>query len=108
VFALLVVIGADGVPTAIETANKIASPLDKAALTAVQLSQFAPGSLNGNLVPTRLIGWVPFLGKGHTALPVTGPASTLKNFDLKVTQAEVTVNDTKATNPLSCEVGNRC
>lgn len=75
VCALLVEIGADGILKRIAVANKVASPFDEAAITAVRQSQFEPGSFNGKPVTTRLIVWVPFLGKNEAAVPVSGSAT---------------------------------
>lgn len=72
VCALLVVVGADGVLKKVALANKVASPLDEAAINAVSESQFEPGSLHGNPVPTRFMVWVPFLGNGQPAIPMGG------------------------------------
>ncbi len=61
VCALLVEVGEDGVPKRIAVANKAASPFDKAAIFAVQKSQFEPGSFNGNPVPTLIVvGTIPW------------------------------------------------
>src|SRR6266568_2535134 len=78
--ALNVVIGADGIPAAMEIVNKVTTPFDNAAKAAVRQSQFEPGSFEGKPVPTRLMVWVPFLGKGHPALPVAGSAKDLKDL----------------------------
>jgi hypothetical protein len=83
VCALLVVVGADGIPKRIAVANKVTSPFDNAAITAVRQSQFRPGKFNGKPVPTRLMVWVPFLGDGHAAVPVSGSGSGKKSSGLK-------------------------
>jgi len=72
VCALVVVVGADGVLKKITLASKSEGPFDHAAITAVEQSQFEPGSLKGNPVSTRFMIWVPFLGDGQAATPVGG------------------------------------
>jgi TonB family protein len=72
VCALLVVIGADGTLKKLAVANKAPSAFDKAAIAAVEQSQFQPGSRNGTSVPTRLLVWVPFFGDDRPAIPVGG------------------------------------
>jgi TonB family protein len=69
--ALEVVVAADGVPKIIAVAGKM-GPFNDAALAAGKGSQFAPGTLNGKPVPTRLFVWVPFMGADREAIPVIG------------------------------------
>ncbi len=71
VCGLLVEAGADGVPKTVAVANRVASPFDDVAITAVLQSQFEPGTLKGKPVPTRFMMWVPFID-GHPAVPVGG------------------------------------
>lgn len=84
VCALSVVIGAEGVPGAIEIVNKMTTPFDGPAEAAVRQSLFEAGSSNGKPVPTRLMVWVPFLGKDHSAIPVAGGVNTIRNFKAPV------------------------
>lgn len=78
VCASLVEIGADGVLKKISVANKVASPFDDAAVTAVRQSQFEPGSFKGKPVTTRIVVWVPFSGKNEAAVPLSGSPNTAK------------------------------
>lgn len=72
VCALSVVVGADGVPADIGIANSHTSPYDEAAVAALLQSRFDPGTLHRKPVPVRTFVWVPFVGGGRPALPVTG------------------------------------
>jgi TonB family protein len=93
VCALLVEIGADGVLKKIAVANKVASPFDEAAITAVRQSQFEPGSFKGKPVTTRLVVWVPFRGKKEAAVPLSGSPNTPKHpASLKNLTGPVPVN----------------
>lgn len=76
VTALIVVVGANGIPTTVQVANKVASPLDQAAIAAVRESQFEAGTLNGKPAATRIMIWVPFV-EGQPAVAVSGKSKEL-------------------------------
>jgi TonB family protein len=58
---LSVVIGADGIPTKIQSEDADPDPFDAAAIAAVKQSEFKSGTLHGQPVPVQILIWVPFL-----------------------------------------------
>ncbi|HET7103895.1 MAG TPA: TonB family protein [Terracidiphilus sp.] len=101
VCAILVVIGADGTPGAMEVLNQLKTPLDSMAELAVKRSTYEPGRLEGRPVATRLLVWVPFLfGKETEALPVAWPANSVNGLETPVVlfapEAEYTDNARRA------------
>jgi TonB family protein len=70
VTSLSVVIGSDGVPSAIDVTSKPIPSFDDAAIAAVRSSKFEPGSVHGRAVPVQYTVFVPFIGKDDPAIPV--------------------------------------
>lgn len=72
--ALRVVVGADGVPGAIQILNEKPSPFDEAAIAAVKQSQFEAAIFQEKRVATRITLLVPFNVGKEPGIPIQGGA----------------------------------